>query len=98
MIPKAIFKNQVKKLYKRPLRQLDNEHNEIKQVFRKKTFLVKNEKGEFDLISKKVDIKKQSNYFSYLNRCVKIFDSKLFILQHRKKKHILNSAIKKYLV
>ena len=98
MIPKAIFKNQVKKLYKRPLRQLDNEHNEIKQVFRKKTFLVKNEKGEFDLISKKVDIKKQSNYFSYLNRCVIIFDSKLFIHQHRKKKHILNSAIKKYLV
>ena len=97
LIPKAIFKNQVKKLYKRPLRQLDNDHNEIKQVFRKKTFLVKNEKGEFDLISKKVDIKKQSNYFSYLNRCVKIFDSKLFIHQHRKKNHILNSAIKRYL-
>lgn len=96
-IPIAIFKNQVKKLYKKPLRDLDGEDNELKQSFRNKVYLVENSKGEFSTIVKPSNYQNKSNYFSYLNRCKKIFGNDIFIRQLRKKDHILNSAIKKHL-
>ncbi len=96
-IPKAIFKNQVKKLYKKPLRDLDGENNDIPQSFRKKIYLVENNKKEFSTIIKPIKNKNKSNYFSYLGRCKKIFGDDIFFKQLRKKEHILNSAIKKHL-
>lgn len=96
-IPKAIFKNQVKKLYKKPLRDLDGENNDIPQSFRKKIYLVENNKKEFSTIIKPIKNKNKSNYFSYLRRCKKIFGDDIFFKQLRKKEHILNSAIKKHL-
>ncbi len=92
----VIFKNQIKKLYKRPLQNIDSE-NDRKAIERKKTFLIKNEKGEYSLISKSVENKKQSNYFSYLRRCEKIFGDQQFTAQFRKKEIILNNSIKKFL-
>ena len=96
-IPKAIFKNQIKKLYKKPLRELDGENNDVKQSFRNKTYLVENHKGEFSTIVKPSNYQNKSNYFSYLKRCKKIFGDDIFIRQLRKKDHILNSAITKHL-
>lgn len=96
-IPKAIFKNQVKKLYKKPLRDLDGENNDIPQSFRNKIYLVENNKKEFSTVVKPFKQKTKSNYFSYLNRCKKIFGNDIFFRQLRKKEHILNSAIKKHL-
>ncbi len=96
-IPKAVFKNQIKKLYKKPLRELDGEDGEIKQTFRNRTFLTKNERNEFSMIVKPSVNKNKSNYFSYIKRCEKIFEDKIFSRQLRKKDEILNSAIKKHL-
>lgn len=96
-IPKAIFKNQIKKLYKKPLRDLDGENNDIKQSLRNKIYLFENQKGEFSTIIKPSNYQNKSNYFSYLKRCKKIFGDDIFIRQLRKKDHILNSAIKKHL-
>jgi hypothetical protein len=95
---KAVFLNQIKKLYNEPVRELDAENKELKQKKRNKTTLVLNEKGEFSSISKKVDSKnKNSNYLGYLKRCEKIFESKTFLHQVRKRKHIVRKAIKKHL-
>lgn len=96
-IPKAIFKNQIKKLYRKPLRDLDGEDNDLKQSFRNKIYLVKNIKGEFSTVVKPLNYQNKSNYFSYLKRCQKIFGNDIFINQLTKKEHILNSAIKKHL-
>lgn len=96
-IQKAVFKNQIKKLYKKPLRDLDGENGEIKQTFRNRTFLVENERNEFSMIVKPSVNKNKSNYFSYIKRCEKIFDSKIFSKQLRKKEHLLNTAIAKHL-
>lgn len=96
-ITTAIFKNQVKKLYKKPLRDADGENNELKQSFRNKVYLVENTKGEFSTIIKPSNYQNKSNYISYLKRCKKIFGDDIFIRQLRKKDHILNSAIKKHL-
>lgn len=96
-IPKAVFKNQIKKLYKKPLRELDGEDGEIKQTFRNRTFLIKNERNEFSMIVKPSVNKNKSNYFSYIKRCERIFDDKIFSNQLRNKDQILNIAIKKHL-
>lgn len=96
-IPKAVFKNQIKKLYKKPLRELDGEDGEIKQTFRNRTFLIKNERNEFSMIVKPSVNKNKSNYFSYIKRCERIFDDKIFSNQLRNKEQILNIAIKKHL-
>lgn len=96
-IPKVVFKNQIKKLYKKPLRELDGEDGEIKQTFRNRTFLIKNERNEFSMIVKPSVNKNKSNYFSYIKRCERIFDDKIFSNQLRNKDQILNVAIKKHL-
>ncbi|MDM1543652.1 reverse transcriptase domain-containing protein [Empedobacter falsenii] len=97
---KAIFKNQIKKLYNSPLDNIDSETNEIKQKFRSRSkFYLKNN-GEFNLELYQLPIKNQSNYISYLRRCDKIFKNpkdKSFLKQVRKRHHIVNSAIKKHL-
>ncbi|MFC3159484.1 reverse transcriptase domain-containing protein [Chryseobacterium arachidis] len=97
---KAIYKHQIKKLYNAPLKNIDSDSKELKQKFRMRYRFVKNELGEYDLEPVKMPIKKQSNYISYLKRCDRIFNrnkSNSFLKQVRKRKNILNHAIKKHL-
>jgi len=95
---KAIYLNQIEKLYKTPLREIDSEKNDLKQKERKKSFLELNERGEYSLISKNISSKKRnSNYTSYIRRCCEIFEEDHFTNQIRKSKHIVYSAIKKHL-
>lgn len=97
---KAVFKNQIKKLYNSPLDDIDSETHEIKQKFRSRSkFYLKNN-GEFDLELCQLPIKNQSNYISYLRRCDKIFENsknQSFLKQVRKRHNIVNLAIKKHL-
>lgn len=95
---KAIYINQIKKLYNNPLRELDAENKELKQKLRNKSYLEINEKGEYSLVTKKVNLKlKNSNYMGYVKRCSEIFKESSFQRQVRKRKHIVFSAIKKHL-
>lgn len=96
---KAVFVNQIKKLYNQPVREIDAENKELKQKQRNRTKLILNDRGEFSSISEKINLKnKNSNYLSYLMRCENIFRSKTFLHQVRKRKHIVRKAIKKHLV
>ncbi|MGO4906313.1 reverse transcriptase domain-containing protein [Flavobacterium sp. W20_MBD1_R3] len=95
---KAVYINQIKKLYNQPLRELDSENKDLKQKQRNKTVLEDNERGEYSMISSEYTPKrKNSNYMGYIKRCVDIFDSETFNHQVRKRKHIVYSAIKKHL-
>lgn len=95
---KAIYLNQIKKLYNKPLREIDSESNELKQKFRTKSVLELNEKGEYSFIKKEVKSKIQnSNYMGYVKRCCEIFKSDHFEKQLRKRKHIVHTAIKRHL-
>lgn len=97
-LKKAIFLNQIKKLYNRPLRELDSETGELKQIFRTRSVIELNERGEYSMISSKVKSKrKNSNYMAYVRRCSEIFETKDFDHQLRKRKHIVFTAIKKHL-
>lgn len=95
---KAIFLNQVKKLYNRPLREIDSETGELKQKVRTKSVLELNERGEYSIISSEVKSKKKnSNYMGYVRRCSEIFETEDFEHQLRKRKHIVFTAINKHL-
>ena len=95
---KAIFLNQVKKLYNRPLREIDSETGELKQKLRTKSVLELNERGEYSMISSEVQSKrKNSNYMGYVRRCSEIFETEDFEHQLRKRKHIVFTAINKHL-
>lgn len=95
---KAVFLNQIKKLYNQPIREVDAENKELKQKERNSTILVLNERGGFSSITKKIRLKnKNSNYLGYLKRCENIFENKIFLHQVRKRKHIVRMAIKKHL-
>ncbi|KEY19111.1 reverse transcriptase domain-containing protein [Kaistella antarctica] len=95
---KAIFLNQVKKLYNRPLREIDSETGELKQKLRTKSVLELNERGEYSMISSEVQSqRKNSNYMGYVRRCSEIFETEDFEHQLRKRKHIVFTAIYKHL-
>lgn len=95
---KAIFLNQVKKLYNRPLREIDSETGELKQKLRTKSVLELNERGEYSMISSEVQSKrKNSNYMGYVKRCSEVFETEDFEHQLRKRKHIVFTAINKHL-
>ena len=95
---RAIYINQIKKLYNKPLRELDSENKELKQNQRNKTVLEYNERGEYSMISSEYSPKRNnSNYMGYIKRCIDIFGSETFNHQVRKRKHIVYSAIKKHL-
>lgn len=95
---KAVYINQIKKLYNNPLREIDSERNDLNQKLRTKTTLVLNVKGEYSIISSTVKSKKKnSNYMGYIKRCSEIFEINSFEKQLRKRKHIVFTAIKKHL-
>lgn len=95
---KAIYINQIKKLYNKPLREIDSENNELKQNTRRRSVLQLNEKGEFTSIPTNIISKrKKSNYMGYIKRCSEIFEVDDFEQQLRKRKHIFYTAIQRHL-
>ncbi|QXU39818.1 reverse transcriptase domain-containing protein [Pedobacter sp. D749] len=94
-IPKAVYINQIKKLYNSPIKYADKLEN--KQVFRKRHSLIINDRGDFTFDHFDVEVKNASNYISYLRRCKKEFNSNSFSLQLKKKKQIIGQAINKHL-
>ncbi|WP_241285391.1 reverse transcriptase domain-containing protein [Chryseobacterium arthrosphaerae] len=93
---KAIFINQIKKLYNKPLKINDSESSDKKKIKRKFSSLKKNERGfyEFAHYSPKKP-KKDSNYYSYVKRCCSIFQEEHFMNQIKKRRHIVFRCIKK---
>ena len=95
-IPRAIYLNQVKKLYNSPLKHANKTEN--KQVFRRRYSLVIDDRGDFMFDHKNVEVKQQSNYLSYIKRCKRQFGTDSFSRQLKKKKQIIGQAINKHLV
>lgn len=95
-IPRAIYLNQVKKLYNSPL--INANKTENKQVFRRRYSLVIDDRGDFMFDHKNVEVKQQSNYLSYIKRCKRQFGTDSFSRQLKKKKQIIGQAINKHLV
>lgn len=93
---KAIFMNQVKKLYNRPLKISDSESSEKKSLKRKFSSLKKNERGFYEFSHyRPTNPKKDSNYYSYVKRCCSIFEEEHFMNQIKKRKHIVFRCINK---
>jgi len=94
-IPKAVYLNQVKKLYNSPLKH--SSKTEIKQVFRKRYSLKINQRGDFIFDHFDVEVKNHSNYMSYIRRCKKEFLTNSFSKQLKKRRQIIGQAISKHL-
>ncbi|UZT99309.1 reverse transcriptase domain-containing protein [Chryseobacterium fluminis] len=94
---KAVYINQIKKLYNKPLKINDSESTELKKQTRKRYSLVKNERGFYEFSHYSANNKKESNYYSYIKRCCVIFEEDHFMNQIRKRKHIVFTAIDRHL-
>lgn len=94
---KAVYINQIKKLYNKPLKINDSESTELKKQTRKRYSLVKNERGFYEFSHYSANNKKESNYYSYVKRCCTIFEEDHFMNQIRKRKHIVFTAIDRHL-
>lgn len=94
---KAIYINQIKKLYNKPLKINDSESTELKNQIRKRYKLIRNDRGFYEFSHYQINTKMESNYFSYVKRCCEIFGDKQFLNQIRKRKHVVFSAINKHL-
>ncbi|WP_437919685.1 reverse transcriptase domain-containing protein [Sphingobacterium sp. LRF_L2] len=95
-IPRAVYLNQVKKLYNSPLKHANKTEN--KQVFRKRYSLIINDRGDFMFDHRDVEVKQHSNYLSYIKRCKRQFETNSFSRQLKKKRQIIGQAINKHLV
>ena len=94
---KAVFKNQVKKIYDLPLKFKDGDLNESRIKKKMRYNLVLNDRGFYEFKFSERKNKKQANYHSYIKRCCHEFQTESFQKQIRKSKHIAYSAINKYL-
>lgn len=97
---KAVYLNQIKKLYNAPLKLEDGEHADLKQRNRTRYRFEKNELGQYELVLFSSSQNKNSNYITYLKRCDKIFEKNgdnSFLRQLRKRKSIVNHSVKKHL-
>lgn len=95
-IPRAVYLNQVKKLYNSPLKYSNKTEN--KQVFRRGYSLVINDRGDFMFDHHDIEVKHHSNYITYIRRCKSQFNSDSFSRQLKKKRQIIGLAINKHLV
>ncbi|MFD2969496.1 reverse transcriptase domain-containing protein [Sphingobacterium bambusae] len=95
-IPRAVYLNQVKKLYNSPLKHANKIEN--KQLFRRRYSLVIDDRGDFIFHHTDVEAKQPSNYLTYIKRCKKQFETNSFSRQLKKKKQIIGQAINKHLV
>lgn len=94
---KAVFKNQLKKIYNLPLKFNNDSSNENMFKRKKRYKLVLNDRGFYEFTFTDRDTKKQANYHSYIKRCCKEFGCQSFQTQIGKSKSIANAAISKYL-
>lgn len=94
---KAIFKNQVKKIYNLPVKFKDGDLTE-KRVKKKMRYnLVLNDRGFYEFKFSERKNKKQANYHSYIKRCCDEFQTDSFDKQIKKSRNVAFHAIKKYL-
>jgi hypothetical protein len=97
-VPLAIYINQIKKLINKPIKIKDSDKTETKQFMRGGYNLVPKENGTFKVVKfERIGKPKNSNYYSYVQRCSNIFNDKIFLKQIRKRKKITYKAIKRHL-
>lgn len=94
-VPRVIYMNQIKKLYNTPLRKV-HRNSENKHTTRQRYRLVVNDRGDFEFEPYSIN-QRESNFISYIQRCDKVFDTKDFSKQLRKKKQIIAEAIRRHL-
>lgn len=94
---KAVFKNQIKKIYNLPLKFKDVENIEDTKINRKRYNLILNDRGFYEFKHYIPNTKNQSNYRSYIKRCCVTFETNSFQKQIKKSKSIVHQAINKYL-
>lgn len=94
---RAIFKNQVKKIYNLPVKFIDGDLTEKKVNKKMRYNLILNDRGFYEFKFSKRNKKKQANYHSYIKRCCEEFKTNSFQKQIQKSKHVAYSAINKYL-
>src|SRR5690625_14914 len=94
-VPEAIYLNQLKKIYDQPLRK-HQRNSESKHHRRSGYRLVINDRGdfEFEFFPRSG---RTSNFISYVHRCDRIFETKDFSHQLRKKDQIIAQAIRRHL-
>lgn len=93
---KALYINQLKKVYNLPLKKKENIIEELRTIKRKRYRLVKHVNGYFNFEHFTPKNKKESNYYSYVLRCCEVFQEDSFKHQVRKRKHIAYCAINKH--
>lgn len=96
---RAVFKNQVKKIYNLPIKFVDGDGLEEKKINRRRYRLVLNDRGFYEFKHKEIhNDKKQSNYHSYIKRCVAVFGTESFQNQVKKSKtvvfQVMNESLK----
>lgn len=94
---KAVFINQIKKIYNLPLNQIDKEGIEDKKINKQPYRLVFNDKGFYEIKHYKNPKIKKSNYHSYIKRCAETFQDNSFEKQIKKSKTIVHTAMNKHL-
>lgn len=94
---KAVFKNQIRKIYNLPVKFKDGDLTEQKVKKKMRYNLVLNDRGFYEFKYSERKNKKQANYHSYIKRCCDEFKTNSFQKQIAKSKHVANSAINKYL-
>lgn len=94
---RAIFKNQVKKIYNLPLRFTDQENIEFTKLQRRRYRLILNNRGFYEFRHSILNNKNKSNYRSYIKRCCKTFETDSFNKQIQKSKTIVHQAMSKHL-
>ena len=94
---RAIFKNQVRKIYNLPVKFKDGDLTEKKVNKKMKYNLVLNNRGFYEFKFSERN-KKQANYHSYIKRCCEEFQTDSFQKQIKKSKHVAYAAITKYLM
>lgn len=96
-VKKAIFKNQVRKIYNLPVKFKDGDLTEKKVMKKMRYNLVLNDRGFYEFKFSERKNKKQANYHSYIKRCCDEFQTDSFQKQIKKSKHVVYCAINKYL-
>lgn len=94
-VPRAVYLNQIKKLYNAPLRK-DRRNSENKHTVRYRNLLVVNERGDFEFSPYPVN-PRSSNFISYVQKCDRIFGTRDFSRQLHKRHEIIYEAIKRHL-
>lgn len=94
---KAVYKNQIKKIYNLPLKFKDAINIEDRKINRTRYNLVLNDRGFYEFRHYLPKTKNQANYRSYIKRCCETFEINSFKNQIRKSNVIVHQAISKHL-